>query len=213
MTFPKVVPKNFSVSERQTAGLTPSRHIYAGNLLRNGDFEEGPFIFPGTAWGVLVPPMDEDDVSPLPGWMVMSDTKVVKYVDAAHHAVPRGARAVELVAGREAALVQEVRGTVPGRRYRLSFSVGDAGNGCEGSLAVEAYAARATARATYESRGTGGSIKRAAVVEFAAIANLTRVVFQSYNHHMKPDGTLCGPVVDDVSLVGLRKHAARRLFL
>ena len=50
----------------------------------------------------------------------MSDTKTAKYVDA---------RAVELVAGREAALVQEARGTVPGRRYRLSFSVGDAGNG------------------------------------------------------------------------------------
>mgnify|MGYP000849846992 CR=1 FL=1 len=170
-------------------------------MLRNGDFEEGPFIFPDTAWGVLVPPMSEDDVSPLPGWMVMSDTKVVKYVDAAHHAVPRGARAVELVAGREAALVQEVR-TVPGRHYRLSLSIGDAANGCEGPMAVEAYAARATLRTTYESRGNGGS--KRAVLDFTAIANLTRVVLQSYNHHMKPDGTLCGPVVDDVSLVGLR---------
>ncbi|PWZ39944.1 hypothetical protein Zm00014a_044265 [Zea mays] len=176
-------------------------HLTTDNMLRNGDFEEGPFIFPDTAWGVLVPPMSEDDVSPLPGWMVMSDTKVVKYVDAAHHAVPRGARAVELVAGREAALVQEVR-TVPGRHYRLSLSVGDAANGCEGPMAVEAYAARATLRTTYESRGNGGS--KRAVVDFTAIANLTRVVLQSYNHHMKPDGTLCGPVVDDVSLVGLR---------
>ncbi|XP_008669229.1 uncharacterized protein [Zea mays] len=176
-------------------------HLTKDNMLRNGDFEEGPVIFPDTAWGVLVPPMSEDDVSPLPGWMVMSDTKVVKYVDAAHHAVPRGARAVELVAGREAALVQEVR-TVPGRHYRLSLAVGDAANGCEGPMAVEAYAARATLRTTYESRGNGGS--KRAVVDFTAIANLTRVVLQSYNHHMKPDGTLCGPVVDDVSLVGLR---------
>ncbi|CAL5031256.1 unnamed protein product [Urochloa decumbens] len=128
-----------------------------GNMLRNGDFEEGPYIFPGTAWGALVPPMDEDDVCPLPGWTVMSDTKVVKYVDAAHHAVPRGARAVELVAGREAALVQEVA-TTPGRWYALSFSVGDAGNGCAAeAMVVEAYAARATARVPYESRGTGGS--------------------------------------------------------
>ncbi|KAK8449090.1 hypothetical protein SEVIR_7G159700v4 [Setaria viridis] len=189
--------------------LSPPRRE-KGNMLRNGDFEEGPFIFPDTAWGALVPPMDEDDVCPLPGWMVMSDTKVVKYVDAAHHAVPRGARGVELVAGREAALLQEVP-TTPGRWYGLSFSVGDAGNGCAEPMVVEAYAARATARVSYESRGTGGS-KRASL-EFAAAANLTRVVFQSYNHHMKPDGTLCGPVLDDVSLVSVRRHAARRLLL
>ncbi|KAJ1271703.1 hypothetical protein BS78_06G146400 [Paspalum vaginatum] len=187
--------------------LGPPR-LTKGNMLRNGDFEEGPFIFPDTAWGVLVPPMDEDVVSPLPGWMVMSGTKVVKYVDAAHHAVPHGARAVELVAGREAALVQEAR-TVPGRRYRLSFSVGDAANGCEASMAVEAYAARATARVAYESRGTGGS--KRAELEFAAVADRTRVVFQSDNHHMRTDGTLCGPVVDDVALVGVRGHTARRL--
>ncbi|KAF8703570.1 hypothetical protein HU200_032384 [Digitaria exilis] len=189
----------------------PSRE--KGNMLRNGDFEEGPFIFPGTAWGVLVPPMDEDDVSPVPGWMVMSGTKSVKYVDAAHHAVPRGARAVELVAGREAALVQEVA-TTPGRRYALSFSVGDAGNGCaasEAMMTVEAYAGREAARVAYASRGSGGRTRGG--LEFAAVANVTRVVFQSYNHHMKRDGTLCGPVVDDVSLVAVRKRAARRLFL
>ena len=33
----------------------------ADNMLKNGDFEEGPYIFPGTPWGVLVPPLDEDD--------------------------------------------------------------------------------------------------------------------------------------------------------
>ena len=176
-------------------------------MLRNGDFEEGPFIFPDTAWGALVPPLGEDDVSPLPGWMVMSDTKVVKYVDAAHHAVPRGARAVELVAGREAALLQEAR-TVPGRPYRLSSSVGDGANGCEEALGVEAYAAQATARVSYESRGTGGH--RRVELDFDAAEGLTRVVFHSSNYHMKPDGTLCGPVVDDVSLVTVRKPAARR---
>ncbi|RLM73086.1 uncharacterized protein C2845_PM15G12930 [Panicum miliaceum] len=30
------------------------------------------------------------------------------------------------------------------------------------------------------------------------------------NYHMKPDGTLCGPVVDDVSLVPVHRQAARR---
>ncbi|KAK8449091.1 hypothetical protein SEVIR_7G159900v4 [Setaria viridis] len=187
--------------------LHPPHHTPV-NMLRNGDFEEGPYIFPDVPWGVLVPPMSEDLYSPLPGWMVLSDTKVVKYVDAAHHAVPRGARAVELVAGMECALVQEVR-TVPGRWYRLSFSVGDGANGCGGSLGVDAYAGKATTKVSYESRGTGGH--RRVDLDFAAAENLTRIVFHSSNYHMKFDGTLCGPVVDDVSLVAVHKHAARRL--
>ncbi|XP_047062012.1 uncharacterized protein LOC124669437 [Lolium rigidum] len=185
-------------------------HRTKGNLLRNGDFELGPYIFPSTPWGVLVPPILEDVHSPLPGWMIMSDTKVVKYVDAPHHAVPHGARAVELVAGRECALLQEVV-TVPGWSYRLSFSVGDAANGCKGSLAVEAYAARERLRVPYESLGTGGS--KPAVLEFTAIANMTRVVFQSSDHLMTSNATLCGPVLDDVLLIGVRKPAARRLRL
>ncbi|KAL6650963.1 hypothetical protein ACP70R_009888 [Stipagrostis hirtigluma subsp. patula] len=185
--------------------LQPPRHAI-GNLLKNGDFEEGPYIIPGTPWGVLLPPISEDLYSPLPWWTVMSDTKVAKYVDAEHHAVPRGARAVELVAGRECALLQEV-GTVPGRRYRLSFSVGDAANGCEGGLVVDAYAARATVAVPYESSGKGGH--KRVQLEFEAISNRTRVVFQSSNHHMKTDGTLCGPVVDDVSLAPVRRHGAQ----
>jgi hypothetical protein len=186
------------------------RHGYdlteADNMMRNGDFEDGPYIFADTPWGVLVPPITEDEHSPLPGWMIMSDTKVVKYVDAAHHAVPRGAGAVELVAGRECALVQEVR-TVPRRSYKLTFAVGDAANGCQGYLAVDAYAGRATLTVPYESRGTGG-YKRAEL-EFVASDTLTRVVFQSANHYMKSDATLCGPIIDDVRLVPV--HAARRL--
>ncbi|PVH35509.1 hypothetical protein PAHAL_7G203600 [Panicum hallii] len=187
-----------------------SPHHVKNNMLRNGDFEDGPYIFPNTPWGVLVPPIAEDEHSPLPGWLVMSDTKVVKYVDAAHHAVPRGSHAVELVAGRECALLQEVR-TVPGRPYKLSFSVGDAGDGCAGHLAVDAYASAAALKVAYESRGAGGSSR--AELEFVADADVTRVVFQSGNHHMKPDGTLCGPVIDDVSLVPEHAHtpAARRL--
>lgn len=188
--------------------LTPPRRIKS-NMLRNGDFEEGPYIFPGSTWGVLVPPMDEDDFSPLPGWMIMSDTKSVKYVDAPRHRVPQGARAVELVAGRETALVQEVA-TVPGRSYRMAFSVGDAADGCVASMIVQAYAARESQQVMYESKGVGG-LKRGQI-DFVAIENLTRVVLQSMNYHLKGDGTLCGPVVDDVSLVSVRKRAARRLF-
>ncbi|CAD6260419.1 unnamed protein product [Miscanthus lutarioriparius] len=158
------------------------------NMLKNGDFEEGPYMFPDSPWGVLVPPMDEDDVSPLPGWMVMSDTKAVKYLDA----------------------WREVR-TKPGRSYKLSFSVGDAANGCATTLLVDAYAALGRLPVSYESHGRGGSVRNE--LEFSAVANLTRVVFQSMGHYVKPDGTLCGPVVNDISLVSLPKHAARRLLM
>ena len=179
-------------------------------MLNNGDFEDGPYVAPDNPWGLLVPPMDEDDVSPLPGWMIMSDTKSVRYVDAAHHKVPHGSYAVELVAGSECALLQEAR-TVAGRTYRLSFSVGDGANGCEGPLGVDVYAGQAgtAAKVSYESRGTGGH--RRVELDFEAAEGLTtRVVFHSSNYHMKPDGTLCGPVVDDVSLVPVHRHAARR---
>ncbi|PAN38867.1 hypothetical protein PAHAL_7G203100 [Panicum hallii] len=180
------------------------------NLLKNGDFEGGPYIFRNTPWGVLVPPMDEDDYSPLSPWMVQSSTKSVKYVDAPHHVVPHGARAVELVSGMETALVQDVV-TVPGRPYRLEFSAGDAGNGCAGAMTVQAYAGRGSVRVPYQSQGKGGHTRGA--IEFTAVANQTRVVFVSMAYNMKPEGTLCGPVVDDVSLVCTRKHAARRLLL
>jgi hypothetical protein len=75
-------------------------------MLKNGEFEEGPYIFPNTPWGVLVPPMDEDDYSLLSPWMILSSTKSVKYVDAADYKVPYGGHAVELVSGLETALAQ-----------------------------------------------------------------------------------------------------------
>jgi len=117
---------------------------------------------------------------------------------------------VELVAGTEAALVQEVR-TKPGRSYKLSFSVGDAANGCATTLLVDAYAALGRLPVSYESHGRGGSVRNE--LEFSAAANLPRVVFQSMGHYVKTDGTLCGPVVDVISLVSLPKHAARRLLM
>ncbi|XP_066346528.1 BIIDXI-like protein At5g11420 [Miscanthus floridulus] len=188
----------------------PTPQSSKNNMLKNGDFEEGPYIFPNARWGVLVPPMDEDDYSPLSPWMILSSTKSVKYVDAPHHVVPHGARAVELVSGMETALVQNVT-TVPGLPYMLQFSVGDAGNGCVGSMSVQAYAASRSVKVPYQSQGKGG-YKRGAL-DFTATADQTRVVFVSMGYIMKPDGTLCGPVVDDVSLVCTRNRPARRLLL
>lgn len=175
---------------------------HAENLLKNGGFEEGPYVFPNTSWGVLIPPNIEDDHSPLPGWMVES-LKAVKYIDSDHFSVPQEKRAVELVAGKESAIAQVAR-TIPGKTYALSFSVGDASNSCEGSMVVEAFAGRDTIKVPYESKGKGG-FKRA-VLRFVAVSNRTRIMFLSTFYTMRSDdyASLCGPVLDDVKLLSLR---------
>ncbi|KAF3660733.1 hypothetical protein T459_21618 [Capsicum annuum] len=174
------------------------------NLLKNGDFEEGPYILPNTSWGVLVPPNIEDDHSPLPAWMVES-LKAVKYLDSDHFSVPHGKRAIELVAGKESAIAQVARTTI-GKMYQLSFKVGDASNACEGSMIVEAFAGRDTLKVPYESRGKGG-YKRA-ILRFKATASRTRIMFLSTYYHTRSDDfvSLCGPVVDDVTLLSIRSH-------
>ncbi|XP_010421395.1 PREDICTED: uncharacterized protein LOC104706866 [Camelina sativa] len=173
------------------------------NILKNGGFEEGPLVLPGATTGVLIPPFIEDDHSPLPGWMVES-LKAVKYVDVEHFSVPQGRRAIELVAGKESAIAQIVR-TVIGKTYVLSFAVGDANNACKGSMVVEAFAGKETLKVPYESRGTGG-FKRASI-RFVAVSNRSRVMFYSTFYSMRSDdfSSLCGPVIDDVKLISVRK--------
>lgn len=173
------------------------------NLMKNGDFEEGAYIFPNTSWGVLIPPNIEDDNSPLPAWMVES-LKAVKYIDSNHFSVPHGKRAIELVGGKESAIAQVVR-TIVGKTYQLTFAVGDASNFCKGSMIVEAFAGgRDTVKVPYESKGTGG-YKRA-VLRFVAVSTRTRIMFLSTYYHMRSDdlASLCGPVVDDVKLLSVR---------
>lgn len=171
-------------------------------MLKNGNFEEGPYVFPNATWGVLIPSRIEDVHSPLPGWIVES-LKAVKYIDNKHFSVPEGTRAVELVAGKESAIAQVVR-TTPGKMYALSFAVGDAKNACEGSLVVEAFAGKGTIKVPFVSTGKGG-FKRA-VLKFKAVAPRTRVMFLSTFYTMKSDssGSLCGPVIDDVKLLSIR---------
>nr|XP_029149543.1 uncharacterized protein LOC112755677 isoform X2 [Arachis hypogaea] len=173
------------------------------NILKNGEFEEGPYVFPNTSWGVLIPPNIEDSHSPLPVWMV-EFLKAVRYIDSAHFSVPQGTRAVELVAGKESAIAQVAR-TVPGKTYVLSFAVGDASNSCEGSMIVEAYAGKDTLKVPYESKGKGG-FKRAAL-KFVSVSPRTRVMFLSTFYTMRSDdfSSLCRPVVDNVKLLSLRR--------
>lgn len=166
--------------------------------MKNGGFEEGPQVFKNATAGILLPPMREDAVSPLPGWIIQSP-KAVRFVDKAHFSVPAGLYAVELVAGRESAIAQVIR-TVPNKAYNLGFDIGDAKNNCHGTMFVEVYAGNQTETVPFESAGKGESISTS--WQFTATGARTRITFFSSYYHLKADnsGSLCGPVLDQVSV-------------
>ncbi|KAM5552425.1 hypothetical protein ABKV19_026992 [Rosa sericea] len=167
-----------------------------GNLVRNPGFEEGPHRLINSSHGVLLPPKQLDATSPIPGWIIES-LKAVKFIDAKHFNVPFGKAAVELVAGRESAIAQILR-TVPNKLYSLSFTVGDARNGCHGSMMVEAFAGKDTLKVPFNSQGKGGF--KAASFKFKAASFRTRITFFSSFYHTRTDdyGALCGPILDEV---------------
>ncbi|KAE8038272.1 hypothetical protein FH972_010798 [Carpinus fangiana] len=169
------------------------------NLAKNPGFEEGPYHLVNSSHGVLLPPQQEDRTSPLPGWMIES-LKAVKFIDSKHFNVPFGQAAVELVAGRESAIAQILR-TVPNKFYNLTFSVGDAKNGCHGSMMVEAFAAKDTLKVPFKSEGKGRF--KTVSFRFKALSIRTRITFFSSFYHTRIDdfGSLCGPVLDQVRVV------------
>ncbi|EPS66311.1 hypothetical protein M569_08463, partial [Genlisea aurea] len=178
--------------------LLPPAISSRGNLVKNSGFEDGPYLLPNSSHGILLPPKQGDSTSPLPGWIIES-LKAVKFIDSGNFNVPSGRSAIELVAGRESAIAQVIR-TFPHRLYNLSFVVGDARNGCHGSMMVQAFAANATMKAPLESHGKG---KFAAYrFQFSATSERTRLTFFSafYHTRIRDYGTLCGPVLDEVSV-------------
>ncbi|KAF6158544.1 hypothetical protein GIB67_040058 [Kingdonia uniflora] len=175
--------------------LFPPRATRA-NLVKNGGFEEGPHLLKNSSNGVLLPPRQEDLTSPLPGWIIES-LKAVKYIDSKHFSVPSELAAVELVAGRESAIAQILR-TIPNKMYNLMFTIGDAKNGCHGSMMVEAFAAKATKKVPFTSTGKGEF--KIVSFKFQAIEARTRITFYSSFYHTRVDdfGSLCGPILDQV---------------
>ncbi|MCL7035459.1 hypothetical protein MKW94_023087 [Papaver nudicaule] len=169
-----------------------------GNMVKNGGFETGPHFFKDYSTGVLIPPKQEDNVSPLPGWIVES-LKAVRYIDSKNSKVPYGLAAVELVAGRESSIAQILR-TIPKQLYKLEFTVGDAENFCHGSMVVEAFAGTETLKAKFESTGKGHF--KTVGFKFKAVSARTRINFYSSFYHTKINdfGHLCGPVLDQVKV-------------
>ncbi|KAI3918728.1 hypothetical protein MKX01_042048 [Papaver californicum] len=171
------------------------------NMVKNGDFENGPHVFENFSTGVLIPPKQQDLISPLPGWIIES-LKSVKYIDAKHFNVFSGSAAVELVAGRGSAIAQVLR-TIANKFYTLTFTIGDAKNGCHGSMMVEAFAAKETFKVPFTSNGKGEF--KTSSFKFQAISNRTRITFYSAYYHTKLNdyGTLCGPVLDQVKVLSV----------
>ncbi|KAI3507558.1 hypothetical protein L1887_22546 [Cichorium endivia] len=203
----KVSFHNTGVQEDPTCGplldaiaikeMAPLRYTKEA-LVKNGGFEIGPHVFKNFSTGVLLLPKIHDIISPLPGWIVES-LKPVKYIDSKHFQVPEGHAAIELVGGRETAISQIIR-TVPKNLYKLSFTIGDAKNGCHGSMMVEAFAAKETLKVKFESLGKGGF--KTASFKFHAISDRTRLTFFSAFYHTKLNdyGHFCGPLLDDVKV-------------
>nr|XP_043622624.1 uncharacterized protein LOC122594219 [Erigeron canadensis] len=177
--------------------MKPLRYA-KGNLVKNGGFENGPFVFKNYSTGVLLLPKIHDVISSLPGWIIES-LKPAKYIDSKHFSVPTGLAAIELVGGRETAIAQIIR-TVPNKVYSLSFTIGDAKNDCHGSMMVEAFADKETVKVKYESHGKGGL--KTASLKFKATKTRSRITFYSAFYHTKLNdyGHFCGPVLDDVKV-------------
>ncbi|EEC70811.1 hypothetical protein OsI_02272 [Oryza sativa Indica Group] len=175
------------------------------NVVSNGDFEEGPWMFPNTSFGVLLPTNLDEQTSALPGWMIESN-RAVRFVDSDQYTVPQGKRAIELLSGKEGIISQMVE-TTPQKEYSLTFTLGSAGDSCQPPMAVMAFAGDQAQNFHYSPMGNATS--QAANVTFTARAERTRVVFYSvyYNTRSDDHSSLCGPVIDDVRVWGLNGAA------
>ncbi|KAG6399545.1 hypothetical protein SASPL_141026 [Salvia splendens] len=184
---------SIAIKEKLPLKLTP------GNLVKNGGFETGPHVFKNYSTGILILPMRQDLCSPIPGWIVES-LKPVKYIDSKHFNVPSGLAAIEFVGGRETAIAQIIR-TVEKKWYELTFTVGDANNGCHGTMTVEAFAGGKSISVPFTSQGKGWF--KNASLRFEAVSNRTRIRFWNPFYHTKiyDFGHMCGPVIDNVKVV------------
>lgn len=155
-------------------------------------------MFRNTSLGVLLPTNLDEEISSLPGWNVESN-RAIRYIDSYHFTVPEGKRAIELLSGKEGIISQMVE-TAPNKPYRLTFSLGQAGDKCKQPLAVMAFAGDQAQNIHYTP--DSNSSFQVANLNFTAKAERTRIAFYSIYYNTRSDdmSSLCGPVVDDVKV-------------
>uniref|UniRef100_A0A7N0T4A4 DUF642 domain-containing protein n=1 Tax=Kalanchoe fedtschenkoi TaxID=63787 RepID=A0A7N0T4A4_KALFE len=171
------------------------------NAVINGDFEEGPWLFRNSSFGVLLPTNLDEEMTSLPGWTVESN-RAVRFVDSYHFSVPQGKRAVELLSGKEGIISQMVE-TKPDKEYTMTFNLGEAGDKCQQPLAIMAFAGDQAQTIHYTPNSN--STFQTASFNFTAKADRSRVAFYSVYYNTRGDDrtSLCGPVVDDVRVRGV----------
>ncbi|CAM8908928.1 unnamed protein product [Rhodiola kirilowii] len=171
-----------------------------GNAVINGDFEEGPWMFHNSSFGVLLPTNLDEEMTSLPGWTVESN-RAVRFIDSYHYSVPQGKRAVELLSGKEGIISQMVE-TKSDKEYTMTFNLGEAGDKCQQPLAVMAFAGDQAQTIHYAP--SSNSSFQITSLNFTARADRTRVAFYSVYYNTRSDDrtSLCGPVVDDIVVRG-----------
>lgn len=153
-------------------------------------------MYKNSTLGVLLPTNLDDETSSLPGWIVESN-RAVRFIDSYHFSVPQGKRAIELLSGKEGIISQMVA-TTPNKPYKLSFSLGHAGDSCKEPLAIMAFAGDQAQNIHYVA--DANSTFHTVDLNFTSKAERTRVAFYSVYYNTRSDdmSSLCGPVVDDV---------------
>ncbi|WJZ96736.1 hypothetical protein VitviT2T_015389 [Vitis vinifera] len=183
------------------------------NAVTNGDFEEGPWMYKNASLGVLLPTNLDEETSSLPGWIVESN-RAVRFIDSDHFSVPQGKRGIELLSGKEGIISQMVA-TTPNKPYKLTFSLGHAGDSCKQPLAIMAFAGDQAQNIHYVANAN--STFETVDLNFTSKAERTRVAFYSVYYNTRSDdmSSLCGPVVDDVKVwfSGARRNGLGRLSL
>lgn len=163
------------------------------NLLANGGFEDGPHFLSNSSDGILLEPAPSPIQSPLSQFSIIG---TVKYIDSKHFSVPQGNAAIEIVSVSSG--IQTATKVIEGSTYSLTFTLGDANDGCKGDFIIGVQAGSVAQNITLHSAGTGSSKKFS--LTFKADSGATPITFLSLTSHQNRDGIFCGPVVDDVVL-------------
>ncbi|RVW16669.1 hypothetical protein CK203_080886 [Vitis vinifera] len=105
--------------------------------------------------------------------------------------------------------------TTPNKPYKLTFSLGHAGDSCKQPLAIMAFAGDQAQNIHYVANAN--STFETVDLNFTSKAERTRVAFYSVYYNTRSDdmSSLCGPVVDDVKVwfSGARRNGLGRLSL